>query len=270
LLKLLGRKLLTDEELHVLHIEQWLRKNGGSIARNNHAFSIQYAQWGHTIHASLRRKTSDTAVFAQVVVNREYHPLLTWVQHFGTFAPKVMVDAGANIGLTSLQLLSAFPDARLLAIEADQDNAVQLEHNLKSSFPSRWQVAHRALWSSEVPLNLSNSFRDAQAWSRNVTEAGTAQGTVQGITPSGLLALAGGRVDLLKIDIEGAESRFFSADAAPQTLLEVTSFLAMELHEEVGFTQAMEQLLHFHGFTFFYVGESIMAANLRRLSGFVL
>lgn len=259
--------MLSNEQRHLVQLQQWISKHGGSLGYTRDTYLVQYPQWGTTLKAKLRRNTSDTAVFAQVVVVGEYHPLITWLKHSKDFEPLVIVDAGANIGLTSLQFLAAFPHARVLSVEADAGNAVQLEQNLGLSFELRWQVLRRALWSSDAPLDLSMSFRDALEWSRSVQEASASQGSVQGITPSGLLELAGGSIDVLKIDIEGAEARFFAPEAQPEELLRNTYFIAMELHEEVNFTEAMEQLLRTHGFTFFYVGESIIAANKRRLAG---
>jgi FkbM family methyltransferase len=117
-----------------------------------------------------------------------------------------------------------------------------------------------ALWASANRLTISRSFRDSKEWSISVAETDkNCIGTIQGITIGKLMedhVLP--RIDVLKMDIEGAEAFIFSRDAHPEEFLSKVRFLALEIHEE---TKAREQILDtlcgsefemsFHGETFF-------------------
>ena len=63
----------------------------------------------------LRIPSSDMFTYEQVYLKREYD----FVAHE---SPRVIVDAGANIGLASLYFANRFPKARIIAIEAEATN----------------------------------------------------------------------------------------------------------------------------------------------------
>ena len=66
---------------------------------------------GHAV--KMRLGTSDTMVFGSVIVDEEYA--------FGLPASaRVIVDAGANIGLTAIFYAKRFPNARVFAIEPER------------------------------------------------------------------------------------------------------------------------------------------------------
>lgn len=48
-----------------------------------------------------------------------------------------IIDAGANIGLTSVYLANRFPNARILALEVDQQNFELLAENARPYPTSR-------------------------------------------------------------------------------------------------------------------------------------
>src|SRR5687767_12488201 len=55
----------------------------------------------------LRKGTSDLLVFREVFLFKTYHIELD--------KPALIIDAGANIGLTSIYFSNRFPDARIIA-----------------------------------------------------------------------------------------------------------------------------------------------------------
>jgi FkbM family methyltransferase len=118
--------------------------------------------------------------------------------------PQVIVDLGAHIGLASLVYRARFPKARILAVEADPETALRLRANVGGSEIEVWEgaVCDRDEVVSFFMRDRSwGSSLDAHWPPEPVTEV-----TVRGITLDSLLDERGiDRVDLLKINVEGAE-----------------------------------------------------------------
>jgi FkbM family methyltransferase len=104
-------------------------------------------------------------------------------------------------------------------------------------------LLHAALWSSDTPIAPAVSTRAwQQAAFRVRPAAGGEQSPIAGLTMSSLLREAGRQqIDLVKIDIEGAESELFRGQVA---WLESVRALAIEFHghsrEEIGFDQLVQ------------------------------
>ncbi|TIN30642.1 MAG: FkbM family methyltransferase [Mesorhizobium sp.] len=110
----------------------------------------------------------------------------------------VIVDAGANVGYSSIFLRDQYPDAIVMAIEPDRQSYEALMSNcagLEQIVP-----VYGALWSHDGEVALVNSERPS--WARAVSDG---QG-VPSFTLRGLLAkLPRTKLLMLKMDIEGAE-----------------------------------------------------------------
>src|SRR4029077_3546210 len=89
-----------------------------------------------------------------------------------------------------------------------------------------------AIWSDQSAI-LSLSNPGAQKWAFAITDNASAEGPrVPAVTIGDLLKQSGcRRIDILKIDIEGAESRVFADDRCHEWL-DGTTVLAVELHDE--------------------------------------
>jgi FkbM family methyltransferase len=113
-------------------------------------------------------------------------------------APQIM-DLGANIGLFGLYVFSRWPSARLTAFEPDPGNAALLAHTIATNgLEGRWQV-HRAACSNRrgtIPF-AAGLLSEAR-----IAEPGE-DGTIE--VPMVDVFAEDHQVDLLKMDIEGAE-----------------------------------------------------------------
>ena len=201
----------------------------------------------HAIH--LRAHTSDVFAADQVLVREEYHPL-TRVQN-----PRVIIDCGANIGCTSVYLLTRFPEARLIAVEPDAENCSVCERNL-SGFGRRATVLRGGIWHRDAWLCVERGkFRDGLEWSYQVREcAATEPGAVPAFTIDALRHQVGAdRIDILKLDVEGTERLLFSHDC--DSWLERTDCLAVEVHDDAS-RQAVLGALARHPFDLTQVGET--------------
>ena len=67
-------------------------------------------------------------------------------------------------------------------------------------------------------------------------------------------------IDILKIDIEGAEKEVFSDEKNSRKVLEKVRFIAVELHDEIDFKIKFEKILESH-FIFYYSGQTLFGFN---------
>jgi FkbM family methyltransferase len=161
----------------------------------------------------VRQNTSDMAVYKEVIENKQYD--FTTLQ-----APKVIVDAGGNIGLTAVYFARKYPNAKIITIEPEESNFAMLKKNTEN-YPNIIAI-NAALWNSEGEIELFDSGIGNWAF---MTKDGTEHDDftipkiekkhmVKTVTIESLLKdLARGgedMIDVLKIDIEGAEKEVFN------------------------------------------------------------
>jgi FkbM family methyltransferase len=117
-------------------------------------------------------------------------------------SPRIL-DCGANIGLATLWYKRRFTDARITAFEADPTLAAVLRRNLEVNHIRQVDVVEAAVWSSAGKVSFYAEGADSGAVD-----------AVSGETPGPRIEVpavrlrdwvSGERIDLLKLDIEGAE-----------------------------------------------------------------
>lgn len=109
------------------------------------------------------------------------------------------LDVGANIGLTAITAAVARPDLRIIAFEPVPSNANLLEQNVRANGISNCAVVHSAVGSEQGHLTMS----DNGPWS--VVSAGGVRVPVTTLDAYCAEHLAGVKIDLIKIDVEGYE-----------------------------------------------------------------
>src|SRR5581483_4390740 len=164
-----------------------------------------------------------------------------------TATPRIL-DCGANIGLASLFFKRRFPNARVTAFEADPALFALLDANLSTNGARDVEHYNAAVWTSRGTV----SFRCEGTDSGMVESlAGVVDGESRTVPSIRLRdVLSGEPVDLLKLDIEGAEDAVL-ADCEP--VLDRVGAIVMDLHEfDAGQRQAprvLERLAR-SGFTY--------------------
>jgi FkbM family methyltransferase len=204
---------------------------------------------GYRRPVRLRPGSSDFAVFSQVFLQGQYAGL-------PVRAPRVIIDAGANIGLASLFFLRRYPRARVIALEPEPENFAVAAANLRP-YRHRCTLVRGALWSHTTRLALRPGTAH---WAAQVMPAAAGG---DGLVPAYSLAdLMAGHglpfVDLLKVDIEGAEEEVFRAGR--DTVLRRVGCCAVELHGpacEAAFREAVRR----HGFASYRRGELTVATR---------
>ena len=179
---------------------------------------VKPAGYSHPI--SFRRVGSDVAVLSQILVTREYEPVSS------LRSVRLIVDCGANIGVSAYYFLHCYPEARLIAVEPDAANCALCRQNLKP-FAKRAVVVQAAVWPENRRLQIVPASRRKGNWSLEVEPSES--GDVEGLTIPEILHRgdAHGPIDLLKVDIEGAETEVFRGSPS---WLALTRNIAIELH----------------------------------------
>jgi len=112
----------------------------------------------------------------------------------------VILDCGANIGLSVLYFKTLYPEARITAFEADPAIFRILSSNLRNNGLADVEVINAAVWSCETTLPFSVEGADGGR-----LDIGSDQNLAAVRTVRLRDYLQGRRVDVLKLDIEGAE-----------------------------------------------------------------
>jgi FkbM family methyltransferase len=174
----------------------------------------------HPVH--LRLRTTDVASCEEILIKRQYD----W--DFRR-TPQIIVDAGANIGLASIFYANKYPSARIIAIEPEASNFQMLVKNTAAY--SRVKTVNAALWSENCELDIFDPEQGHTAFQmRGETDTrGTQRARVSGITLDKLMSDFGiNHIDLLKVDVEGAERQVF---AQPDRWIAGVENIAIELHD---------------------------------------
>ena len=167
----------------------------------------------------LRRGTSDREVFEQIFIDRQYEFKLG-------FVPKMIIDCGANIGLSAIYFANKFPDAKIIAIEAELSNFEMLKMNC-SHYPNIICL-HNAVWHKEETLTIEDPGKGH--FSFKTTNTRTGHQKVETVTLQSLMTRYNiDSIDLLKIDIEGAEYELFSINY--DEWLSKTTVIVVEVHD---------------------------------------
>lgn len=181
-------------------------------------------------------------------------------------SPATIIDAGANIGLSTIHFAQRFPDAKIIAVEPDDQNFELLCRNVR---PYRNVMTVKAALgprSGVVKLRDPGvgpwGYRTVE--SRGSESAGQARtlAEVPMVTVLDLMQQTNTHhVDILKLDIEGAEADLMAASAA---WIDDVDIICAELHDRFmrGCSLAFFQATHDFDFEW-YRGENVFVARLR-------
>jgi FkbM family methyltransferase len=124
---------------------------------------------------------------------------------------RTILDCGANIGDETTRFRIHHRFAEIIAVEADLDNYILLEENCANC--QRIQPVHAAVWSSNTELFLLKS-QTGNPEASSVSEK-VGQVKVKALTIPSLMSLRNWKqIDILKLDVEGAENAIFSGDTS--------------------------------------------------------
>jgi FkbM family methyltransferase len=177
----------------------------------------------------------------------------------------LIIDAGAHVGLATLFFKTRYPHSRIIAVEPHPENVRHLDHNIWFNKLTNLTVVEAALGShpGETDLYFDNSgdhWFSAAGFTRGAWDHSQTSAAVR-VPVIPLDALIAEPVDLLKMDIEGAEVDVLRASKK----LHLINNLIIELHPphiptdlEKIFkpTHHLETRPHHHGLKLVYISKT--------------
>ncbi|WP_396167557.1 FkbM family methyltransferase [Flavobacterium sp.] len=212
---------------------------------------------GYSIPINVRPKSSDLLTFHQVFTFKEYDI------NFG-FIPKIIIDAGANIGLAAVYFNRKYPNAKIIAIEPEKSNFEILKMNCKHY---KNIYLHKRALSSQSNLTLNVIDKGYGNWGF-VTEIDSDESfenivdTVITITIDEILNENSLEyIDLLKIDIEGGEKLLFESNY--ENWIPKTKCIVIELHDgiKMGSSNSFFKAISRFNFSYHNRGENLVFMN---------
>jgi len=137
------------------------------------------------------------------------------------------VDLGANIGMTSLWLATQAPDVRVVAVEPEESN-IALRRNIAEDDVV---IVHAVIAAQpgKVTLQIGSPSAHRIGSLTDHPHPQTSSQEVDAVEPDELVARYElETIDVLKVDIEGAEEEVFSSS---RPLVDRAQLMLMEVHD---------------------------------------
>ncbi len=200
----------------------------------------------------LRKGGSDWTVFKQVFVWNEYrYPVKADV--------KPIIDAGANVGFASVWMANRFKQARIIALEPEKNNYKLLQKNIAAY--EGITAINAGLWDKSCFLEIVHP--DWGSWGFRTKElAVETENSIRATTLGEIVKTYDIKeIDILKIDIEGAETEVFKTGY--ECWLPITKYMFIELHDNINRNSSKEvfRALLRYDFSIDICGENIVAIN---------
>jgi len=147
----------------------------------------------------------------------------------------VIIDCGSNVGVSVLYFKSLFPAARIMAFEPDGAIFNYLKENLNTNGVKDVNLVNKAVWTNENGIEFGSEGADGGS----VFFEGGAKILVPTVSLKKILEQHDS-VDMLKIDIEGAEIPVI-IDCEEQ--IRKVKYLFVEYHSLLNSQQQLDKLL---------------------------
>ncbi|WP_262964921.1 FkbM family methyltransferase [Methylobacter psychrophilus] len=203
------------------------------------------------INLLIRSNTSDYLVAKESLISDEYDCI-------ELEAPKIIIDLGANIGTSALALHRRYPESKIYAVEMENENFQLLKENV-SAYKNIIPI-HAAIAGTSGTRKIFD--RGTGPWGYTITdtinEKSELSEKIQAISLDELVEkYAINRINLLKIDIEGAEKEIFETE---NKWLTITDVIIAELHDRIVMGATRTFYLSTSSFTSFDIhGEKVIA-----------
>ncbi|MBQ4405207.1 MAG: FkbM family methyltransferase [Selenomonadaceae bacterium] len=147
------------------------------------------------------------------------------------FQPKLILDCGGNIGCAAVYFANKYPDAQIYSVEPEKNNFKLLKFN--TAFYENIHPINSALWDKETFIRIGEQEHFNPLGFMTFETTADDPDAFKTTTVAKLLAESGfDEIDLLKVDIEGAEKEVFSAPDVDSWLPKV-KVLTIELHDRM-------------------------------------
>jgi FkbM family methyltransferase len=170
------------------------------------------------------RKESLRYLYDEIFAREEYL--------FESSTPKpVILDCGANIGMATLFFKWLYPESTIISFEADPTTFAVLQRNIQRNHLQDVTAHNVALWSEDgrIPFFVREDEPGALLMS---TMAARTVGREISVDARKLSSFINGRVDLLKLDVEGAEVKVIY-DLVESRKIEAVQQMIIEYHHHI-------------------------------------
>lgn len=207
-------------------------------------------KYSRTFH--LRPHTKDFDTFRQVFFLQQYNIPID-------FKPHIIIDGGANIGLAALYFNWRFPDAKILTYEVEPSNFKQLTLNT-APYPNI--INHNcAIWNKDTTIEIMDHGQGEDSFMVKEAEAYTAK-QINAISIDSIIKTNGlHEIDILKLDIEGAEKEVF--EYGFENWLPKTKLIIVEVHDNMkkGCSKALFKTISNYNFSLSLKDENLVFLN---------
>jgi len=210
--------------------------------------SLQLSALKHKVW--FRGICSDYAIFEQIFIEQQYHLPLE-------INATTIFDLGANVGYASIYFANKYPNAKIFALEPEINNYVIAQKNT-ANYPNITLIKG-AVWNKLEDLNLvDNGFGEGGY----MVEKGLGNNVVRGYTIDEIMKLMNiTTIDILKIDIEGAEKEIFETNF--ENWIPNTKVIIVETHDRYkkGTSKAIFNTIGKYDFSLELSGENLVLIN---------
>lgn len=252
----------TSEELKYRYrLTGELLQKGYKFNQDKNLLHLNYKINNDDYNFELKKKTSDALVFHQIIIKEEFKNVINYMMS-KSISCNLMIDAGANIGLTTIYFKSFFHNLKIFSLEPSEEVFSRLERNIQINNLQNVTLINKGIWSHSTRLKGDYSFLDGLDWSFRLVEAKeNDQALFEVCSISDLITeYKMESIDFLKMDIEGGESEVFKSNANMEWLAHV-KVIAIEIHDQFADRVAIEKILISNQFDLSFSGELTIGLN---------
>lgn len=175
---------------------------------------------------TIRPFTTDLKLVKRLLVNNGEYDFLYQPEFNRIKDSKIIIDAGANIGIFSRIIREICKDALIIAIEPEEQNFKLMKKNLNGK---QYICKKNGLWNKKSKLIVESS--EAGEWGFTVKETKKDKYDILGISIVDIMKEKNiNYIDVLKMDIEGSEYEVF--DDSCDDWLDKVKIIIMEIHDK--------------------------------------
>lgn len=197
----------------------------------------------------VRPDTSDVFLIKNIFEFKAYDIELS-------YEPKFIIDAGANVGYSAVFFANKYPGVHIVGIEPETSNFRLLQYN--TSFYKNIQLLKSGVWNSDCTLKVMDI--GLGKWGFIVVPCDPEEeGAFKACSIKSILAASGfEEIDILKMDVEGAENEIFSSGF--EQWLPRVKVLMIEVHDRMrrGCSKSLFKAISQYDFTLTVRGENLI------------
>ncbi|MCG3164352.1 MAG: hypothetical protein POELPBGB_00106 [Bacteroidia bacterium] len=233
---------------------------------NKNEFLIHYKIEEKQVGSIIRKTGSDNKIFTHLILWKDYLEPLQYIKTSLSFnKPIVFFDCGGNIGLASIYFSAFFPNITVVGVEPFRESFDLMNRNISLNNIKVIKLYERALWNKVTNLSILNDYRDKMEWSFRVMESN--KSSIQEIKSITLKEMCKENnitnIDILKIDIEGAEKEVVLECEENKAIFLNTKCVFIEPHDDIhpGVSTKIAEYFESLGFHTKVIHENIVFIN---------